>query len=309
MRQRRAAPAAPKPRDDVRERRGERRAVRLARVRVEPVFVDPRVVRGRGRELRLRQREVRGEVRAIRRRLEMRVEIGHLLREVIGDAARGQRACVVARGGVLRAAGVLADDVGALVQRGELARGGRVRGLAVLAREAQTREAQVRLHGDALGGERGQAPGAGPAVEDQLAVTVAAGRRSHRARSSKPRKGCRQRMGDFAPTDLPTKRQFAVLFVCFRFDHASEKPKTPLGQVENLRQRARLTLTAPDPRTHAQTWLKTKKRLARPSSRQPPTKRSPRRTGASTRRTKISRPPDSRFPSLEASSSPPHLFP
>lgn len=182
--------AAPKPRDDVRERRGERRAVRLTRVRVEPVFVDPRVVRGRGRELRLRQREVRGEVRAIRRRLEMRVEIGHLLREVIGDAARGQRACVVARGGVLRAAGVLADDVGALVQRGELARGGRVRGLAVLAREAQTREAQVRLHGDALGGERGQAPGAGPAVEDQLAVTVAPGRRSHRARSSKPRKGC-----------------------------------------------------------------------------------------------------------------------
>ena len=152
----RGAPAAPKPRDDVRERRGERRAVRLARVRVEPVFVDPRVVRGRGRELRLRQREVRGEVRAIRRRLEMRVEIGHLLREVIGDAARGQRACVVARGGVLRAAGVLADDVGALVQRGELARGGRVRGLAVLAREAQTREAQVRLHGDALGGERGK---------------------------------------------------------------------------------------------------------------------------------------------------------
>ena len=116
-------------------------------------------------------------------------------------------------------------------------------------------------------------------------------------------------MGDFAPTDLPTKLQFAVLFVCFRFDHASEKPKTPLGQVENLRQRARLTLTAPDPRTHAQTWLKTKKRLARPSSRQPPTKRSPRRTGAATRRAKDSRPPDSRFPSSEASSSPLHLFP
>ena len=83
----------------------------------------------------------------------------------------------------------------------------------------------------------------------------------------------------------------------------------PLGQVENLRQRARLTLTAPDPRTHAQTWLKTKKRLARPSSRQPPTKRSPRRTGAATRRAKDSRPPDSRFPSSEASSSPLHLFP
>ena len=48
--------------------------------------------------------------------------------------------------------------------------------------------------------------------------------------------------------------------------------------------------------------------LARPSSRQPPTE-SPRRTGASTRRTKISRPPDSRFPSLEASSSPPPSLP
>ena len=39
-------------------------------------------------------------------------------------------------------------------------------------------------------------PGAGPAVEDQLAVTVAAGRRSHRARSSKTPEGvCRRRRG------------------------------------------------------------------------------------------------------------------
>ena len=120
-------------------------------------------------------------------------------------------------------------------------------------------------------------------------------------------------MGDFAPTDLPSrdKRQFACCSCVFD-STTSEKPKrknAPRTGGNPSSERARLTLTAPDPRTHAQTWLKTKKRLARPSSRLPPTKRSPRRTGASTRRTKISRPPDSRFPSLEASSSPPHLFP
>jgi len=34
-------------------------------------------------------------------------------------------------------------------------------------------------------------------------------------------------MGDFAPTDLPSrdKRQFAVLFVCFRFDHVRKTEK------------------------------------------------------------------------------------
>ena len=34
-------------------------------------------------------------------------------------------------------------------------------------------------------------------------------------------------MGDFAPTDLPTKRQFAVLFVCFRFDHVRKTENAP----------------------------------------------------------------------------------
>ena len=33
-------------------------------------------------------------------------------------------------------------------------------------------------------------------------------------------------MGDFAPTDL-TKRQFAVLFVCFRFDHVRKTENAP----------------------------------------------------------------------------------
>jgi hypothetical protein len=147
-------------------------------------------------------------------------------------------------------------------------------------------------------------------VEDQLAVTVAAGRRSHRARSSETPEGvCRRRRRLRANGFAEGNVQVVAFSTVIDFELSVDG-----GVLENIvspenapRESARLTLTAPDPRTHAQTWPKTKKRPARPSSRQPPTKRSPRRTGATTRRTRISRPPDSPFP--EASSSPPHLFP
>ena len=224
-------------------------------------------------------------MRAIRRhRLEIRVGLATFFEEVIGDAARGQRLCGRARrrpssrrrprrrcqAGPARVAGP----------------GGRVRGLAVLAREApepaseSARYASTATHS---GESEGQAPGAGPAVEDQLAA-VAAGRRSSIARGRlNPGRGVSPTDGRLCANGFADKTSVAVLCSCVSIRPRVRKTESaPRTGGKPSSARASHSPTAPDPRTHAQTWLKTKKRLARPSSRRPPTKRSPRRTGAST---------------------------
>eukprot|EP00982_Pelagococcus_subviridis_P006667 30237-Pelagococcus_subviridis.AAC.5 len=122
----------PQPRKDVAHRRRERGAVRLARVRAEPVAIDPRVVRRRRREARLREREKRDERRAVALGDgRVRIEVRDLRAQVRRDPRHRERAVRLARGspGVIvcvravRAVrggrAVDADDVRALVERGE----------------------------------------------------------------------------------------------------------------------------------------------------------------------------------------------
>ena len=207
---------------------GERAAVLATRVRVEPVAVDPGEVRGGAREARLDEGEVRRERGAIRGVANVRVEVRHLPREVRRDAPRRDRAVVVALA-VLVLALDAADDVRALVEGGERAGGRRVRRAAILRGETKVRQAEVRLHGDALGGEARQTPRARPAVEDQVAVAV---RGRHRRGSMR-----RERTGDggseqggtrersrHASTALLEVRKLAVA------SPSSRKRKVPAGE-------------------------------------------------------------------------------